>query len=256
MAAPGTPAANARNKMRSTEAASRLEIPWEIKRLPRNEKEGYGRSIAPIGQMFDRSFMPAEKRPVRPAVVWFRTQEETDKIDKRLWDMEEVAVAARLFDCAKVYVEDIETEAERDLYAKKTPTVVFLDSRGKEVTRLVGESVTANQVYEAMKKTAAVDFKTSLEVFVSRYKDFLKRFDKAMAKVSNLEEEIKGHDEHLARHDCEPARRQKGEALEDMKKATVERDKVKAEEPEAMRVEVKPERSFAPPKPKEPAPPK
>jgi hypothetical protein len=71
------------------------------------------------------------------------------------------------------------------------------------VTRLVGESVTANQVYEAMKKTAAVDFKTSLEVFVARYKDFLKRFDKAMAKVSDVEEEIKGLDEHLARHDCE-----------------------------------------------------
>ncbi len=199
--------------------------------------------------------MPLEKRPIRPAMIWFRTQEETDKVDKRLWDMEEVAIAARLFDRAKVFVEDIETPAERDMFAKTTPTVIFLDSRGKEVTRLVGESVTANQVYEAMKKTAAVDFKTSLEAFVANYKGFLKRFDKVVAKVSDLDEEIKGHDEHLARHDCEPARRQKKEAMEDLVKATAERDKVKAEEAEASRVDVKIERLLVAPK-KDPAPPK
>jgi hypothetical protein len=210
-----------------------------MRQLPRATREGYAESTLPLGALFDRSDLPGPDREARPAMIWFSMLEPNEKLEKRLFDNYDIAVASRWFDCVRIYVDDIESKADRDRYAKVAPTIVFLDGSGREVTRLAGASVSSPQVYEAMQKAAAPDFKKPLPTLVEKYSAFLKRFDKVQGRVTDLEVDILAGQEHIMKHDCATGRKQLKEDEEAVKPLRVERDKLLDEEKSLLKPEPK-----------------
>jgi hypothetical protein len=172
-------------------------------------------------------------------MVWFSKLEPDEKLEKRMFDSFEVAVASRWFNCVRIYVDDIDSKAERERYAKVAPSIIFIDGSGKEVTRLAGTSISSPLVYGAMQKASAQDFKKPLTALVEKYSAFLKRFDKVQGQVSELEAQIADGLAHIAKHDCAPGRKQLKENEEEMKPLVAERDKLLEEEKGLLKPEPK-----------------
>jgi len=216
-------------KATSAEAVQRLEIAWETKQLPKIEREGYGAATGPLKQIFDSEFAIGPRTP-RPGVIWFSSLEPDEKAQKRMFGDETVAASARYFSCVKVYAEDIQDKSAREQYAKVLPTVMIFDSKGREVSRLAGQGISANEVYAAMQRAAAVEFRENLMTLVNRYLSFVRNLDKASNKVTELEAEVQQHQVHLAKHDCEPGRKALKETLDDLVPAKAEREKLLTQE--------------------------
>jgi hypothetical protein len=183
-----------------------------------------------LSALFDDSDLPPSEQTRRPAMVYFLSLEPDPKSEKRLFNDFDVATAARYFDCVKVYVEDIEREVDRNRYAKTVPTILFLDSRGKEVSRLAGSSAASSSIFGAMQKTAAQDYKDSLGAIVRKYQDFLEVFDKVASKVDEAELELAGHQEHLTKHDCARGRNSVKEVESELVSLRANRDKLLEQE--------------------------
>jgi hypothetical protein len=226
-------------KVQATETAQRLQISWQVRQLPREYRDGYGATALPLAALFDRSDLPG-KREVKPAMVYFSRLTLDEKGEKRMFDSMEVAVAARWFDCVRIYVDDIEDKAAREEWSKSSSIIVFLDGSGKEVTRLAGNSVTASAVYSAMQKAAAPDFKNPLPAMVDKYSAFLRKFDKIQSKVTGLEADIQDDIAHIAKHDCAPGRRRLKENEDELKPLRNERDKLLEDEKVLLKPELKP----------------
>lgn len=206
-----------------------MAINWETKHLVQLKRVGYGATTAPLSAIFDDEFATTAEQSTRPGLLWFLSLEPNAKAEKAMFDDQSVVVSSRWFNNGKVYVEDISDKAEREKYAKVVPTLIFLDSKGNEVTRLVG-SVTANQVFAAQQKVAALEYKDSLMTLVNRYQDFLRKLDKAASEVTDLEAEAQTRRDHIAKHDCAPGRKALKEAEEDLGPAKAGRDKLLATE--------------------------
>lgn len=222
----------------SPETAKRLTIDWSMRRLPTSANEGYGRTVQPLSMLFDQSELSPAARTPRPAMVFFTSQEPNPKLEKRLFDDEELAIASRYFDCVKIYVEDIESKADRERYAKTTPTIIFLDAGAKEVSRISGEA-SKGDVLRQMAKAANVHFKKSLSSHIDAYKAFIKRFDKVEGKLLDTKEELKGHEEHIVKHPCDRAKNAIKECNEEIETMTADRDKLLAEEKQLLTVALK-----------------
>jgi len=207
-------------KTSSTEAAKRLMIEWQVRQLPRSIRSGYTDTMLPLSALFEND------GTTKPAMIWFTSVQPDEKAEKRLFDSWEIAVAARYFNCVKIYIDDVEPKAERDKLAKAGTAVVFLDDSGKEISRLVGTGGGSSGVYAAMQKAAASDYKKSLASLVQAYGDFLKKFDKVQGKVAALEAEVADDLAHVAKHDCAPGRKQLKEHEEELKPLQAERDKL------------------------------
>ena len=193
-------------------------------------RPGYADSVLPLSALFDRSDLPGAEPNVRPGMIWFSKLETDEKLEKRLFDNFDVAVASRWFNCVRIYVDDIESKADREKYAKIAPSIIFLDPSGKEVTRLAGTSVSSPQVYSAMQKASEPAYRKALTALVSQYGVFLKKFDKVQSKVADLEQQVADGLAHIAKHDCAPGRKQLKEDEEALKPLQVERDKLLEEE--------------------------
>jgi hypothetical protein len=222
----------------SPETAKRLEINWQLKRLPTVKNDGYGATTLPLQQLFDQSDLPKEARIVRPAMVWFLSSEPDPKLEKKLFDAYETAIGARYFECVKIFVEDIDSKADRDRYAKTVPSVIFLDASGKESGRLAG-SFSPADVLRQMGKAANVYMKKPLASHVEKYAQFLKRFDKVEGKVVEAEEDIKFNEEHMVKHPCDRARNAIKEAQAELEELTVQKTKLEAEEKALLEPELK-----------------
>jgi hypothetical protein len=201
-------------------------------------RAGYADSSLPLSALFDRSDISNEQE-LRPAVIWFSKLEPDEKLEKRLFDSMDVAVASRWFNCVRIYVDDIESKADREKYAKIAPSLIFLDGAGREVTRLAGTSVSSPVVYGAMQKAAAQDFKKPLGTLVEGYKGFLKKFDKVQSQVADLELAISDGVAHIAKHDCAPGRKQLKENEEEIKPLQAELEKLLVEEKGLLKPELK-----------------
>ena len=220
-------------KTASTEASKRLAIEWQVRQLARSIRAGYADSVLPLAALFEND------GATKPAMIWFTNVQPDEKAEKRLFDNWDVAVAARYFNCVKVYIEDIENKAEREKYARAGQVIVFLDDAGREVSRLTGTATGASGVYASMQKAAAVDYKKPLTSLVATYTDFLKKFDKVQGKVSNLEAEVADDLAHVAKHDCAPGRKQLKEHEEELKPLQGERDKLLEQEQALLKPELK-----------------
>lgn len=207
--------------------------------LPTETTPGYGRSTRPLAALFDQSHLPADQRFPRPAMVWFGPDDPNPKLARRMFDDESVAVAARYFDCVKIFTGDIEAKEDRERYCKSSPTIIFFDAGAKEVGRLSGEGFSKGDVYRMMQKAANVHFKKSLADLVSKYTEFLKRFDKVQGKVAEARDDVSFNEEHMVTHPCDRARKAIGEANAEL--ATLEKDseKLKAEEDALLKAELK-----------------
>jgi len=236
----------AASKTRSAEVAQRYEIAWETKQIAKLQRDGYGEAFAPLGAIFDDAFS-MNARQARPAMVWFLSLEPDPKAEKALFDDETVLLGARWFDCAKMYVEDM-PKSERAKYVKVVPSLLFLDSRGKEITRLEGKSVAPNQVFAAMQQASAADYRDSLMTILNRYLGFLRKLDKVGAKVTDLETEAQEHRTHLEKHDCDRGRRALKETEADLFPAKAERDGLLVEEKKLLQPPIKTEPVPAEPK--------
>ncbi|HYC77060.1 MAG TPA: hypothetical protein VEI02_05470 [Planctomycetota bacterium] len=221
--------------VRSDETAKRMEIAWESKRLPTTVKEGYGRQTLPLSTLFDQSALPADQRNPRPAMVWFVSQEPDSKLEKKLFDSENVAIASRYFDCVKIYVEDFDSDDDRKRYAKVTPTLLLIDAAGKEVAKLEGREHGPDGVYRAMLKAANAYWKKPLDQHVRDYGLFLKDFDKVAGRLSDLEAEVKEHEEHMVKHPCERAKNAIKECQEETAKLNVEKAKLQTKEADLLK---------------------
>lgn len=224
--------------VRSEETAQRLEIEWSMRKLPTAASDGYGRSTLPLGALFDQSQLPAADRTPRPAIVWFLSAEPNVKLEKKLWDDEAVGAASRFFECVKIFVEDIDSKADRDRYAKTVPTVVFLDAGGAETGRLSGQFAPAD-AYRQMAKAAGVYFKKSLGELVVKYSDFLKRFDKVEGKIKDAQDDVRENEDHLVKHPCDRAKSAIKEAKDELVGLRKDREKLLKEEKGILQVELK-----------------
>ncbi len=222
-----------------------------MRRLPTSSNDGYGKTIQPLSALFDQSSLPVEARTPRPAVVWFLSSEPDVKTAKKMFDDTDVAIAARYFDCVKIYVEDIESPAERARYAKVVPTIIFMDAGAKETGRLTGTSAPGD-ILRQMNKAANVHFKKSLTDHVAKYGEFLKRFDKLDGKLQDVQQELKDHEEHVIKHPCDRAKNGIKECNEEIGTMRVDRDKLLVEEKALLKVELKAD-PFAKPVEKKPA---
>ena len=224
----------------SSVAAERLAIEWETKHLITVERTGYSGATAPLHAIFDGEFAEIMgKAQVRPGMVWFLSLTPDPKAEKQMFDDENVVIASRWFNNAKVYVEDIRDKAARDQYAKTVPSVIFLDAKGNEVTRLTGAGISASSVFAAQQQVAASQFRDTLATLVSRYAAFLKKLDKASATVENLETELQEHKDHVVKHDCENGRRAIKETEAELTPAKAEKTKLLAEEKQLLTPPVK-----------------
>jgi hypothetical protein len=225
-------------RVHSTETAKRLEINWQTRQLPRMYREGYDPTALPLAALFDRGDVSGQHE-AKPAMVFFSSLKVDEKLEKKMFDNLEVAVAARWFDCVRIYTDDIDTKAEREAYTKVVPLVIFLDGAGREVARTGGNATTAAGIYAAMQKTAGVDFATSLVSMVEKYSAFLRKLDKVQTQVSDLERELLDDVQHVAQHDCPMGRKQLKAHEEELKPATAERDKLLEQEKALLKPELK-----------------
>jgi hypothetical protein len=202
-------------------------------------RPGYADTVLPLSALFDRSDLPDSEREARPAMVWFSKLDADQKLEKRMFDSMEVAVASRWFDCVRIYVEDIESKADREKYAKVAPSIILIDGSGREVAKLAGTSISSPQVYGAMQKAAAPTFKKPLTAMVDRYRGFLKKFDEVQGRVTDLETQIAEGLAHIAKHDCAPGRKRLKEDEDEIKPLQVQRDKLLEEEKGLLKPELK-----------------
>jgi hypothetical protein len=215
----------------SSDAATRLSIEWETKHLVTIERAGYGSTEAPLSAVFDgelSEFMG--KAAARPGLIWFLSLNADPKAEKRMFDDDNVVVASRWFNNAKIYVDDIKDPKAREQYSANLPLLVFLDAKGNEITRLSGSSITASAVYAAQQRTSAAHYKETLATIVDRYNSFLKKLDRAATSVEDLQSELEQQREHLVKHDCAPGRKAVKETEEDLTKAKSAKDKLLSEE--------------------------
>lgn len=209
-----------------------------MRQLPRSYREGYDATALPLGALFDRRDLGGQ-REVKPAMILFSPLKLDEKLEKKMFDNLEVAVAARWFDCVRIYTDDIDTKAERDAYGKIVPLVVFLDGSGREVTRVGGNAAAAVGVYAAMQKAAGVDFANPLAGMVDKYSAFLRKLDKVQTQVSDLERELLDDMQHVAQHDCPMGRKSLKAHEEELKPVTAERDKLLEQEKVLLKPELK-----------------
>jgi paraquat-inducible protein B len=218
-------------KATSAEASARLSIEWETKHLVTVQRPGYGSAVAPLSAVFDGELSEfIGKAAVRPGLIWFQSLAQDPKAEKRMFDDDNVVVASRWFNNAKIYVEDITDAKAKEQYSANLPLLVFLDAKGNEVTRLSGNGITASSVYAAQQQASAAHYKETLSTLVDRYSSFIKKLDKASSSVDFLQTELNEHLEHVQKHDCEPGRKAVKETTADLAKARSEKDKLLAEE--------------------------
>lgn len=202
-------------------------------------RAGYADSVLPLSALFDNSDLPDAQPDRRPAMIWFSKLEPDEKLEKRMFDNIDVAIASRWFHCVRIYVDDIESKGDREKYAKVVPTVIFLDASGREIRRLSGTGISGPNVFGAMQKASEQDFKKPLTALVKGYADFLKKFDKVQGDVSELEQAIVDGLAHIAKHDCAPGRKRLKEDEEAIKPLQVERDKLLEDEKSLLKPELK-----------------
>jgi len=210
-----------------------------VRQLPRATRAGYADTMLPLSALFDRSDLPSNGVEAKPAMIWFSSLTPDEKLEKRLFDSMEVAVAARYFNCVRIYVEDIDSKADRERYAKIMPAIVFLDTSGHEVTRITGNGTSSPIVFGGMQKATAADFKKSLADLVASYTAFLKKFDKVQGDVNELEAEILAGMDHVAKHDCANGRKKLKEDQDEMKPLQAKLEKLLDEEKSLLKPELK-----------------
>jgi hypothetical protein len=207
--------------------------------LPTEAVSGYGRAIQPLAKLFDQSHLPADQRILRPAMVWFLPEEPDQKAAKRMFDDENVAIGARYFDCVKIFVNDIESKAELEKYAKTVPTIIFFDAGAKEVGRLSGDGIGKSDVFRMMQKAANVHLKKSLADHVAKYSEFLKRLDKVQGKINDARTDLKENEEHMVKHPCERAKNAIKECTAEIETLSKDGEKLTKEESLLLKPELK-----------------
>jgi hypothetical protein len=203
------------------------------RQLARSSSAGYADTVLPLSALFEGA------EETKPSIVWFTTLNADDKLERRLFDSWEVAVASRYFNCVKIYVDDIESKADRDRYAKVAPTIIVLDGSSHEVAKMAGSAPSSPVVYAAMQKASTPTFKKPLSALVETYGSFLKRFDKVQGQVAQLEGQIADDLDHTSKHDCAPGRKMLKEHQDEIKPLTVERDKLLEQEKTLLKPELK-----------------
>jgi hypothetical protein len=178
-------------------------------------------------------------------MIFVTTLTPDEKLEKRLFESWDVAVAARYFRCVKIFADDIESKADRERFAKVTPAIIFLDGSGRETSRLTGAGPSAPTVYSGMQKASGSTFKKPLVSLVEGYTAFLKKFDKVQGRVSELEFEIAEDLAHVTKHDCAPGRKQLKEHEEEIKPLQAERDKLLEQEQALLKPDPKPKATAA-----------
>lgn len=190
----GPPKTPGGTEVGSLETVRKLDVTWRYLRLkptvdPKAAADPQAPAKDPLQATFDQSATPAEARNPRPAVVWFCAAESDPVLEQRLFGSDEFRVAAQFFDCVKIVHADIEPAAVRAKYGKTAPTFVFLDAGAKETGR-VSSPDGPKTLLAQMFKAAAPHFKKPLNETVTKYLDWLKRFDKTAVKFAAAAKEL------------------------------------------------------------------
>jgi hypothetical protein len=179
--------------LKSAETVQKYNLDWTLKNLASPPTDKPNVKDDPLRALLDQSWLPAEARYLRPTMVWFCNQEPDAELNKRLFGTDEAALAARYFDCFKIFVEDIESKEDLRRYAKTLPAIYFFDAGAKETGRLIG-SGEAPAVYREMAKAANVWFKKPLTPLVLKYGEFLKTFDEFAEGAGKLKLSLEQHE--------------------------------------------------------------
>lgn len=238
--------------VKSSDAVQKFTFDWTLRNLSSPPTDKPNVVGDPLRALLDQSWLPADARTPRPTIVWFASQEPDPKAAERMFGSDEVGAAARYFDCIKIFVEDVESKADRLRYAKTVPTLYFFDAGAHESSRVAGGVSGPGEVYRHMTKAAGVHFKRPLPDLVAKYVDYVRRLDEVAGRREVVSREIKDAD---AADLLKPSEKLK-EVLKKLRaeEAALEKRKEKLDEEERalLAVEFKAD-PYAPP-PAKPAP--
>jgi hypothetical protein len=214
--------------VKSGETLERMTPTWTLKSLdfpPTDKPKIVG---DPLRTLIDQSYLPPDYRFPRPTIVWFTKQEPDPKAELQLFGTDEIGIAARWFDCFKIFVEDIGSKEDRLRYAKSTPTIYFFDSAARQTGRLTACS--AGDVMREMVKAANVHFKRPLGTLTSKYAEFLERFDDVAGRQARLGNDQRDLDRADLERPSEKTKAQLKKVRDEL--ADLERRRVKLDEEE------------------------
>lgn len=136
-----------------------------------------------------------------------RDDERLIKYEAAVWNDERVGLAARLFNCYRISLDDMLLEADRKRFGKKGPNVVLIDSKGKTIKSFPGWRTTSSQVYGAMESLVNKTWKKRLGSLQPEIASILKELDELHAKLEKLKATLKSAEAHVKEHDCAPGRK-------------------------------------------------
>ncbi len=198
----------------------------------------YGATVLPLSALTEEGHRPGGFRVGLPVLVYFYSGRNDDKLmsyEGTVFLDERVGFSSRFFNCVKISLDDIRDAGVRESYGGVTPTVVVLDSAGKELKRLKGWDTDAADVFKGMEVAFKNHTGKLLAAVVEKEARILQSLDRIHWSMEDLKQEMKDTEDHLAKHDCERGRRELVETREDIAKLEKEREKVMAEEAEMLK---------------------
>ncbi|MCB9834013.1 MAG: hypothetical protein H6807_16245 [Planctomycetes bacterium] len=179
-----------------------LDIDWLPADWPTAWDEKYGERSMPIGHLLQLS----DRKHV-PAIVYIHDSLEAEaeaELEADMFGNEDLILGTRFFRCYRINASSIQDEKIKAEFARKLPTLVFLDGRGDEVMRLQGKN-RASRVQSAMKKVFGDHFKVSMPKVLRQMSDLLDDVERAEDKMADARRLLDDVEERMADRDGDTA---------------------------------------------------
>lgn len=217
----------------SPDHQARAVINWITTTLPRDAEKGYAAGTLPLSALLADAYRPFGARTGVPSIVYFFTAKDDDKLvkfDASVFGDERVGVSSRFFNCLKISLDHMSSDAERKLYGGAEPMVVVLDDEGREVKRVGGWDLTGSRILKLMEVAFKDRYGIQLSAFLAKESRVLETLDRVYWELKDLETEMTAARDHLAKHDCDRGRRLVKELEGDIAKQEAEKAKALEEE--------------------------
>lgn len=142
-----------------------------------------------------------------------KDEKSLEKFERSVFGDEKVALGARFFRCFRLEAKDIPDQASRERYEKIAPAVICFDEKGEEIATYTG-TIDANGVLVRLDKTFNEVYEPKFQAHLTKFLDFLQRYERAEDKMANFKKRIEDVEKQLEKENgkCDGCTRALAEA--------------------------------------------
>jgi hypothetical protein len=156
--------------------------------LPRGGGDGYSGGYLPLSSLIKTDERPMGFREGLASIVYLYSDQDPDKgvkFEGEAFD-DRVGVTSRLFNCLRLCVDDISSDAVRkELKADRGPVVYVFSADGEMVKCLGGWTLKGATLYNVMAALVKSQHKLNMAAFLRTENELLKEIDAAYWKIED-----------------------------------------------------------------------